>query len=265
MHRGCMQMRSPSLPRRSLGVGGSFRSAVLTLLTFAAPALAQTAAPPPPGWAGSASAGLAMTSGNNDTSSVNAAYELKRDTGGDYLFKSAALLLYGKTEEVKTADRLSLDGRVERKLSERTLLFGQTQYLRDEFKAIDYLVSPTVGINRILVKDDRTELNADIGVGVIWEKNPGLERQTDGAVGAGQKFTRKITSTTELTQKVAALWKMDYFGDALYVFGAGLAASITAGTQMKIEFLDTYKSRPPLPGIQKNDIATLVSFVYKFE
>lgn len=240
--------------------------AVPLLLTIAAPVLAQTdPPPPPPGWAGSASAGLAMTSGNNDTSTVNAAYDLKRDTGGVFLFKSAGLLLYSKAEEVKTSDRLSLDGRVERKLSERTLLFGQTQYLRDEFKAIDYLISPTAGINRILVKNDRTELNADVGVGAVWEQNPGLELQTDGAVSAGEKFTHKITATTELTQKVAALWKMDDFGDALYVFGTGLAASITTGTQMKIEFLDTYKSRPPLPGVQKNDIATLVSFVYKFD
>jgi putative salt-induced outer membrane protein YdiY len=235
-------------------------------MLFAAPALAQTDPPKPPtGWAGSAGAGLAMTAGNSDTSTVNAAYDLKRDTGGDMVFKSAGLLLYGKTEDVKTSDRLSLDGRVERRLSERTLLFGQTQYLRDEFKAIDYLVSPTVGVNRILLKNDRTELNADAGVGAVWEQNPGLELQTDGAVSAGEKFTHKITATTELMQKVTALWKMDDFGDALYVFGAGVAASITAGTQLKIEFLDTYKSRPPLAGVQKNDIATLVSFVYKFD
>ena len=54
-------------------------------------------------------------------------------------------------------------------------------------------------------------------------------------------------------------------GETHLLIGVGLAASITAGTQMKIEFLDTYKSRPPLPGIQRNDIATLVSFVYKFD
>ena len=206
-----------------------------------------------------------MTSGNSDTSTVNAAYDLKRDTGGPYLFKSAGLLLYGKAEEVLTSDRLSLDGRVERKISDRTSVFGQTQYLRDAFKSIDYLISPTVGLSRILLKNDRTELNADAGVGAMWEKNPGLELETDGAVGAGQRFTHKITSTTEFVQKVAALWKMDDFGDALYTLGAGVAASITAGTQMKIEFLDTYKAKPPLPGVQKNDIATLVSIVYKFE
>jgi putative salt-induced outer membrane protein YdiY len=253
-----MQMRTPS------ALLFVITGLLVTLLTAPA-AFAQTPPPPPPGWAGSASAGLAMTSGNSDTSTVNAAYDIKRDTGGPYLFKSAGLLLYGKAEDVLTSDRLSLDGRVERRLSDRTSLFGQTQYLRDAFKSIDYLVSPTVGVNRVLVKNARTELNADAGVGAVWEQNPGLELQTDGAVGAGEKFTHKITATTELTQKVAALWKMDDFGDALYAFGAGLAASITAGTQLKIEFLDTYKARPPLPGVQKNDIATLVSFVYKFE
>ena len=206
-----------------------------------------------------------MTAGNNDTSTVNAAYDLKRETGSPYLFKSAALLLYGKTEDVTTSDRLSIDGRLERRLNTRTSLFGQTQYLSDEFKQIDYLVSPTVGLNRILAKTERTELNVDAGVGAVWEKNPDLELQTDGAVSAGQKFTHKLTTTTELTQKVTALWKMDDFGDALYVFGAGLAASVTAGTQIKIEFLDTYKARPPSEEVQKNDIATLVSFVYKFD
>jgi len=241
---------------------------LICLAALAAPsiAFAQPAAPPPPpGWVGSASAGLALTQGNSDTSTVNAAYELKRDTGGDMVLRSNGLLVWGKSEDVQTSDRLSLDGRVERKLSERTSIFAAAQYLRDAFKSIDYLVSPTVGVSRLLLKDDRTELGVDAGVGVVWEQNPGLELQTDGAVAAGQQFTRKLTATTELKEKAAALWKMDDFGDALYTFGAGIAASITAGTQMKVEFLDTYKAKPPLPGVKKNDIAVLVSFVYKFD
>lgn len=241
-------------------------SLLFVIFTLAvAPVWAQTAPPPPPGWTGSAGAGLAMTSGNSDTSTVNVAYDIKRDAGGPYLVKSAGLLLYGKSQDVLTSDRLSLDGRVERKLSERTSVFGHTQYLRDAFKSIDYLVAPTLGLSQLLLKNDRSELGVDGGVGGVWEKNPGLDTDLDGAVTAGQRFSHKITATTELIEKAAALWKMDDFGDALYTFGAGLAASITAGTQLKIEFLDTYKARPPLPGVQKNDIATLVSFVYKFE
>jgi len=230
-------------------------------------ASAQTPAPPPPppGWAGSASAGLAMTQGNSDTSTVNAAYELKHDSGGLMVFKSAGLMVWGKAEGELTNDRLALSGRLERKLNDRTALFGQTQYLRDSFKAIDYLVSPTVGLTRILFKNARTELNADGGVGIVWEQNPDLELQTDGAVTAGQQFTHKLTTTTELKEKINALWKMDDFGDALYTFGVGIAASISTKTQMKAEFLDTYKARPPFETVQKNDIAVLLSFVYKFE
>lgn len=240
---------------------------VVTTITFvtAQNAFAQTTPPPPPGWAGSASAGLALTSGNSDTSTVNVAYDLKRDTGGPYLFKSAGLFLYGKSEDVLTSDRLSFDGRLERKLTDRASLFGQAQYLRDAFKSIDYLIAPTVGLNYLLVKNERSELGVDGGVGGVWEKNPGLDTDLDGALTAGQRFSHKLTATTELVEKLAALWKMDDFGDALYTFSLGLAASITEGTQLKIEFLDTYKAKPPLETVQKNDIATLVSFVYKFE
>lgn len=238
----------------------------LAFMAMANAVAAQTAPPPPPpGWAGSAGAGLALTQGNSDTSTVNAAYELKRDTGGDFVLRSAGLLVWGKSEDVLTNDRLSLDARGERKLSQRTALFAQAQYLRDSFKAIDYLISPTVGVSRLLVKDDRTELGVDAAVGIVWEQNPGLERETDGAVTAGQQFSRKLTATTELKEKFAALWKMDDFGDALYTFGVGLAASVTAATQLKVEILDSYKTRPPLPGVKKNDVAMLVSFVYKFD
>ena len=244
---------------------------LLTFTVFAALAafpdrsFAQTPPPPPPGWTGSASAGLAMTQGNSDTSTVNAAYELKRDTGTPFVFKSNGLVVWGKSEGELTSDRLSLDGRLERKLNARTALFGQVQYLSDSFKAIDYLISPTVGVSQVLLKNDRSELGVDGGVGIVWEKNPDLELQTDGALTAGQQFSHKLTATTEIKQKLAALWKMDDFGDALYTFGIGLAASISTRTQMKFEVLDTYKTKPPSDDIKKNDVAVLLSFVYKFE
>src|SRR5687768_18393475 len=160
-----MQKRTPPSPQ----------PLAFVFCLFSQLAFAQATPPVPPGWAGSASAGLAMTSGNSDTSTVNSAYELKRDTGGPFVFKSNGLLVWGKSEGILTSDRLGLDGRLERKLSERTSLFGQTQYLRDSFKAIDYLIAPTVGLTRLLVKNDRTEFGVDGGVGGVWEKNTDLE------------------------------------------------------------------------------------------
>jgi putative salt-induced outer membrane protein YdiY len=220
--------------------------------------------PPPPGWTGSFGAGLALTQGNSDTSTINLAYDVKRDTGSPLLFKSTGLFIRGEAEGALTTNRVSFDARVDRKLSDRMSIFAKVDYLRDEFKAIDYLVSPTAGLAQQLVKNERTELGVDVGAGIVWEKNPDLDVRTDGAVSAGQNFKHKLTKTTEVTEKVLALWKMDDFDDGLYTFGVGLAAAVTEQTQLKAEFLNTFKNKPPTPDVQKNDVAILLSFVYKY-
>lgn len=229
-------------------------------------ALAQppAAPPPPPGWTGSFGAGLAVTQGNSDTSTFNLAYDVKHDSGSPVLFKSTALFLRGSSAGELIARRLLLDARVDRKLTARTSVYGQAQYMNDEFKQIDYLISPTAGVAQALVRTATIELNADAGAGVVTEKNPGAEARTSGAITAGENYRHKITATAEITQRVAALWKTDDFDDALYVFGAGLAANVSARTQFKGELLDTYKNRPPSVLVRKNDVAVLLSFVYKY-
>lgn len=244
----------------------SLRIAVLLCgLVRATPGFAQAPPPPPPpGWTGSFAAGVAVTQGNSDTSTVNLAYDVKHDSGAPLVFKSTGLLLRGSAEGALTARRLLFDARVERTLTARTSIFGQTQWLNDEFKQIDYLISPTVGVAQLLATTTTVTLAVDAGVGFVTEKNPGLDARTSGAVTAGESYKHKITATAEITQRVAALWKTDDFDDALYVFGAGLAANISSQTQFKGELLDTYKNRPPSAAVQKNDLAVLLSFVYKY-
>lgn len=189
--------------------------------------------------------GLALTQGNSDTSNVNLAYEVKRETGSPWVFKSTGLFLRGESEGELITNRLAFNAREEFKLSERTALFGQLQYLRDTFKEIDYLVSPNFG--------------------AVWEKNPGFEIDTSGALTAGQGFQHKLTATTTLTEKVTALWKMADMADALYALGVGVAVNVAAAWQLKVEMLDTYKNKPPSATVVKNDLALVASLVYKFD
>jgi putative salt-induced outer membrane protein YdiY len=241
---------------------------ILSLLLWSMPAWAQDPAappPPPPGWAGSASAGLALTQGNSDTSTVNLAYEVKRDTGSVWLFKSTGLFLRGESEGDLTTNRLAFNAREERRLTDRASLFGQVAYLRDTFKEIDYLVSPTLGVNWWLAKNEVTEFSVDAGLGVVWEKNPLDDVNTSGAITAGQALQHKLTATTVLTEKVTALWKMGDLADALYAISLGIAANVTDTIQMKAELLDTFKNKPPSATVVKNDVAIILSLVYKFE
>jgi putative salt-induced outer membrane protein YdiY len=224
---------------------------------------AQAPAPPPKIWTVTASAGLALTSGNSDTSTVNLAYDLTYDPQTRNVVKSDGLYLRGETEGALSAHRTGLNIRDEYKLTPRFFVFGQNQYLKDEFKNIDYLLAPTGGIGYKIIDTATTKFGVDGSVGVVWEKNPGLDVSTSGALATGEKLTHALTGNTTLTQTFMGLWKTDDFEDALFTLGVSVAASMSTRTQLKVEALDTYKNKPPLPTIQANDVAVLVSFVYK--
>ncbi|MGE3509396.1 MAG: YdiY family protein [Vicinamibacterales bacterium] len=235
---------------------------VSVLVVCASPARAQTPPPPKP-WTVAASAGLALTSGNTDTSTVNAAYDITYDSLGRNIVKTDALFLRGKTQGQLASDRLNLNVRDQYRINGRAYVFGQNQFLRDRFKDIDYLVAPTGGLGYKLLDTPESKMDIDAGVGGVWEKNAGFDISSSGAVTLGEKLQQQLTSSTTFTQSFSGLWKTKEFSDSLYTFGVGLAVSMSTRTQLKVELLDVYKNRPPLPTIKKNDLATLLAVVFK--
>jgi len=240
---------------------------VCTVLACSAPAMAQTprlTAPPEPTiWTVTVGAGLALTSGNTDTSTVNASYEVAYTPQTRHVVKSNGLAIQGKTEDELTADRLGLNVRHEYSVYERAYVFGQNQFLRDRFKSIDYLVAPAGGIGYSVIETPETKMGFDAGLGGVWEKNAGVSVEASGSVTLGETLARTLTATTSLTQSYSGLWKTTDFGDSLHVLSLGLSATMSTRTQLKIELLDTYKNEPPLVTVQHNDVAVLVAVVYK--
>jgi putative salt-induced outer membrane protein YdiY len=220
--------------------------------------------PPPPVWTGSAGFGLTLNRGNTDTTNINLSFDVTRDPKTKDVWKVKGLYQRGDTDGEASADRLFLQARYERNLTERLFFFAELPYLRDKFKSIDYHIAPNAGLGYKLVTNPRTTLSTDAGVGVKWEKNPGLDVKTSAVVTAGDRFEFKLSPTAAITQSANAVWDADDWGDALYTFSAGLAAAVTAKTQLKLELLDAYATRPPAPEIKKNDVALLATFVYKF-
>jgi putative salt-induced outer membrane protein len=240
-------------------------STVLALLPAGAAFAQAPAAPaaPPKAWTETASAGLAVTSGNTDTTTINVGYEVVYDPHLRNLVRSAGLFLHGTSDGDVNADRLALVGRDEYTVTDGLFAYGQAQYLRDRFKDITYLVAPTAGIGYRAIHTNATTLALDAGAGGVWEKNPGADVKTSGAVTFGDKLLHKLSTTATLTQSFSALFKTDDFEDALYVLGAAVAASISSRTQLKFEVVDTFKGRPPDPTLHRNDVAVLMAFVYK--
>lgn len=220
--------------------------------------------PPPPVWTGSFGAGLALTQGNRDTRNLNLSFDVKRDPKTRTTFKADGLYILATEDGDENVDRGLFSARLEYALRPRLYTFGQVGYVRDRFKEIDYLIAPTAGLGYKVIASDRTTLDVDGSVGMVFEKNTGLDLESDGALIFGEKFAHKLTSTATLTQGVSALLKMDDPGDALYTFGVGLAASLSTRFQLKVEFQDIYKTRPTGVLVDKNDIAFISAIVYKF-
>ena len=194
-------------------------------LACSAPAMAQTPPPEPKVWTVTAGAGLALTSGNTDTSTVNASYEVIYDPQTRHVVRSDGLMIRGETEDELSADRLGFNVRHEYQLNERTYVFSQNRFLRDRFKSIDYLVAPAGGIGYGVVDTPETKVAFDIGLGGVWERNLGVPVAASGSLTIGETLAQVVTATTTLTQSFSGLWKTTDFGDSLHVLSLGLSAN----------------------------------------
>jgi putative salt-induced outer membrane protein len=218
---------------------------------------------PDPHYTGSFGGGLALTSGNTDTKSFNLALSLVHDAKTRNIEKLTALYLRGTQNKILSVNRASVILRDEFKLSGRAFLFGQGDYLSDRFKDISYLVAPVGGLGYKFFDSDETKFQVSGGAGGIWEKNGGIAVEKSGSVSAGEDFSQKISSTSKFTQSIGALWKTKDFKDSLTNVSLGLTTSVSKRLELKVEFLDSYKNRPPNSTIKKNDTAFVVAFVFK--
>ena len=232
------------------------------LLFLATSVAAQTTAPAKP-WASSFGAGLAVTSGNSDTRNINVAFNSVFDPKTIHIFKADALYLLGESNDEKQVDKATANARYERTASEKIFWFGEAGYLRDPFKAINYLISPIAGVGYYVIKNPVRTLTVDAGAGAAIESNSVLGRTSGGALKAGEAFDWVISPTSKFTQRLNGLWKTNDFADALYHFDAGIATTIAARAELKLSYVVDYKNRPP-SGVDKTDTALFATILYKF-
>lgn len=235
----------------------------LLLLAAATPVFAQDTTPAKP-WSTNIGAGLAITSGNTDTKSLNFSFATKYDPHTKLVFKADALYLRGESDGVTNVDKATADAREEYAVSDRTFAFAEVSYLRDRFKGINYLVAPLAGAGYRLIKSDTENLTVDAAGGAQFENDLGVGKSTSGAVKAGENFDYALSKTSKITQKLTGIWKTSDFADALYHFDAGLTTTVTTRSELKLAYTYDYKNRPPSPTVKKGDSALFAALLFKF-
>ncbi|MBT8076823.1 MAG: DUF481 domain-containing protein, partial [Gammaproteobacteria bacterium] len=116
------------------------------------------------GWNGKGELGYVDTSGNTDSTALNLALEVLKNTEF-WRFRAGATALITSKDGDKDNERYSAELQGDRKLNEKSYLFGVYRYDADKFGAYDPQQSITFGYGRELMKSDTHLLKGEIGVG----------------------------------------------------------------------------------------------------
>jgi putative salt-induced outer membrane protein YdiY len=226
--------------------------------------MAQAPATAMPVYTGNLGGGLALTNGNTDTRNFNLTGAIVRDPKTKNVMKATASYLRGTQSDIVSVDRTTINLRDEYAVSSRTFVFGQTDYVRDQFKRIIFFWAPTAGVGYKLVNTDTTQFIVDGGAGGVLEKNPGIDSSKSGSVTSGERFQHKLSAAATFTESLSSIWKTNDFSDSLTNFSTGITTTVVGKVQLKVEFIDSYKNRPPRADVKKNDTAFVTTFVVKF-
>src|SRR5262245_21657739 len=162
--------------------------------------MAQAPAEPTPVYTGNVGGGLALTNGNTDTRNFNLTGAIARDPNGRNVIKANASYLRGTQSDILNLDRTLINIRDEYTISNRTFVFGQTDYVRDQFKQIIFFWAPTAGVGYKLINTDAVQFIVDGGGGGVLEKNPGINASKSGSLTTGERLQYKLSSTAALTE-----------------------------------------------------------------
>jgi putative salt-induced outer membrane protein len=239
-------------------------SALVPTLFLMSSAFAQAPGEPPKVYAGNLGGGLALTGGNTHTKNFNLTAGLVRDPKTKNVVKGTAAFLRGDQNDVLNLDRTSFNIRDEYTLSGRTFVFGQLDYLRDQFKQIVFLWVPAAGVGYKLINTDSTQFILDTAAGGLVEKNPGLDSSKSGSLVPGQRFQRKLSPTATFIESLSAIFKTKDFNDSLTNFSVGLTTRVAGNLELKVELIDSYKNKPANPQLKKNDTAFVTAFIVKY-
>lgn len=116
------------------------------------------------GWIGSIGAGLVTTSGNTETESGNAHFDISRIIGS-WTHSLNSTALYTSDANRTTAEKYYLSLQTDRALNERSYVFGFASYDDDRFSAFDYQATAAVGYGRHLIISDKMNLKVEAGPG----------------------------------------------------------------------------------------------------
>lgn len=219
-------------------------------------------------WTGQGEAGFVSASGNTDSETINLALKFKNE--GEKLTHDFSVGTYqASSNNVDSAESLSASYGLKYALTDRSYLFGELNYLDDEFDGFTEQTSLSVGYGYKVIDTEPTSW--ELGIGAGYRDTSELIRLDDGTELEGKDlsgetlvfksdFRHQLTPTTEFIDAFVAEIGSD---NSFIENDASLIVSINDKFALKAGLLVRHNT-DPAPGAEETDTITSVNLVYNF-
>ncbi len=210
------------------------------------------------GWKGGAELGVVDTSGNRETTTINAKLNAVHEAP-KWRNKFESEYLQASDNLGMTARRTVGQAATNYKLDEDDYLFGNLRYENDEFAAYDYRVSETVGYGHRF-RWDGQRLDLEAGVGGSHTRFVNEERENDAIVRLAAAYLWKFSESGEFSENVfSEIGAANTHSES----ETALKLKVIGQVAMKLSYKVLYNSQVPA-GIEDTDSITAVTLVYDF-
>jgi len=217
---------------------------------------------PPPLWDTQVGASFVGTSGNSDTSTFGADFQLHR-RWPVWRLESNATLVRTTDRGVSTAERYLAAVRASRKLNSIVSLTAGERAERDRFAGVDFRNILDGGLTYALRREPRWTL--DGLTSIAWKHEAPIDAPSvDSPIGVLQLLSRvPFSATADTTQRFT--FYPDFRDSSAYRSEAEITAQAAMNTRLavKIAYLWRY-SNAPVATFKKSDNTTTASLVLRW-
>lgn len=246
----------------------SYRTPVAALcLLWAAPAMAQEAAPapaPPPAWTGAAQVSFLKTTGNTETSMLGLAGDAKYKGASPWSIAMKAGLARGSEGGVENLRKFAASVRGGRAFNDRTELFIEAAYAEDIYAGIDSRFGGEAGVSHKLTLTGKHLVSVEAGLGATHEVRLPGKIASDFATGrGGLNYKFVISKNADFQNQTGFTANLSDSEDWRLTNATSLTAALNSRFSMKLLYNVSHLNTPP-PGKKKTDTTASAALVAKF-
>lgn len=241
------------------------------LLTPLVGSLALIALPAHADWTGKAEAGLVIASGNTETETANAKFQLA-NTIDQWKHAFGAAALYASDDNVKSAQRWETFAQSDYNFTPKTFWFGAARYEQDDFSGFEYQAIASSGLGRKFINTETTRFTGTAGVGYKFFETRDSFTDAGVLIEPGDSdsavvlrgtldFEHKFNASTSLLNK----FLVEAGDDNTFVQNElSVQVKMTDVLALAVGYSVRHNTDPPA-GFEKTDTLTTVNLVYELK